>query len=103
MLENLARKLSFAPVDNQKTPEKRTWNNVQTQKMSYFNPMKERYIDFTVKLNIYQADETDLNMSPQGKKRRALIEDFARSGQSQPGFSHSTVHDFTIKVEKGRL
>jgi hypothetical protein len=42
-------------------------------------------------------------MSPQGKKRRALIEDFERSGQSQPGFSQSNVHDFTLKVEKARL
>ena len=33
----------------------------------------EKYIDKTIKLGLYREDNTDLNMSPEGKIRRSKL------------------------------
>jgi len=44
------------------SPKKKRWN-----------PQKERYMDFTVSFGIVRPEDSDLNMSPEGKMRRQLM------------------------------
>jgi hypothetical protein len=39
------------------------------------NPLLEKYFDRTIKLGLYREDNTDLNMSPEGKFRRSKLYD----------------------------
>ncbi len=43
-------------------------------KQKMWNPQKERYMDFTVENGITKPEHSDLNMSPEGKMRRQLMD-----------------------------
>jgi hypothetical protein len=102
LLDGLERKIASMPAEPL-SPEKRSWKDPFARTKPYFNPLKERYQKFCVDLEIYPANETDLNMSPEGKRRRQLFEDFERAGMSVPGFSEKTREDYAQKVEDARL
>ena len=79
LLDGLERKIATMP-QQPTSAEKRPWKDPFAKPKPYFNPLKERYLKFCVDLETYTADETDLNMSPEGKRRRKLVEDFEREG-----------------------
>ena len=39
-------------------------------KKCYWNPQHERYMEFTVKNGLTKYEDSDLNLSPEGKMRR---------------------------------
>ena len=36
-------------------------------------PIVEKYLDYTIRLGFQDANSTDLNMSPEGKRRRQVM------------------------------
>jgi glucose dehydrogenase len=49
-------------IDHSGSGKKRRWN-----------PQKERYMEFTCARGITRYEDSDLNMSPEGKMRRQLM------------------------------
>ena len=60
-------------------------------------------MEFCVNLNIYQAEDTDLNMSPEGKRRRRLLHDFEQTNKSVPGFGERMVDEYAKKVQEEKI
>lgn len=101
LLEGIVRKVASGNY-NSSSKEDRFYRDPFARKKPYFNPLKEKYTKFCVDLNTYQPDETDLNMSPEGKRRRRLVEDFEKSGMGVPGFA-KIKEDYVKKIEDDRL
>jgi hypothetical protein len=101
LIDGLEKKVAANPPEW--LPENRHWKDPFARNKPAFNPVRERYQKFCVDLNIYQADDTDLNMSPEGKRRRRLMEDFERTNQNVPGFGAKMVHDYAQQVQDERL
>jgi hypothetical protein len=83
--------------------EQRDWKNPYSRIQQRHNPLKERYTEFCVNLNIYQADETDLNMSPEGKRRRRLLQDFEATNKAIPGYDEKMVDNYARKVQEEKI
>lgn len=88
---------------NESDSNNHVWRDPNFRLKPQFNPLKERYLEFCVNLNIYKGDETDLNMSPEGKRRRRLMEDYEKTNARVPGFGPAQTLEYGKKVEEIRL
>lgn len=81
IIEGIDRKISQRQGENASlSPTKKSVKPIYSPSRPTFNPLTEQYLDFTIKLNIYKPDQTNLNQSPEGKRRRKLLEEFERDG-----------------------
>jgi hypothetical protein len=57
-----------------------------TSPMKRMQINKEKYQDFTVNLGVTKPENSDLNQSPEGKRRRDLLYDYQDAGKGYEAF-----------------